>query len=161
MIGVVCPETGQAEGLLSPRLNTERINVFLKQFSETIPVEEHAMVVWDGAGFHRSKTLKVPGNITLVSLPADRGTIKDRNGKTLVSIRPSFNLYVTPEDASDLPETLARLGEIIDFDREQVSQKIKESRSFKQVLIKRDIQREAVAIVEENKMRLPGIEIKV
>ncbi len=69
VIGVVCPETGQAEGLLSPRLNTEMINVFLKQFSETIPVEEHAVVVWDGAGFHRSKKLKVPGNITLVRLP--------------------------------------------------------------------------------------------
>lgn len=69
MIGVACPETGQAEGLLSPRLNTEMINVFLKQFSETIPADEHAVVVWDGAGFHRAKKLKVPGNITLVSLP--------------------------------------------------------------------------------------------
>ena len=55
VLGVVCPETGQAEGLLSPCLNTERINVFLKQFSETIPVDEHAVVVWDGAGFHRSQ----------------------------------------------------------------------------------------------------------
>ena len=45
------------------------INVFLKQFSETIPVEEHAVVVWDGAGFHRAKALKVPENITLVRLP--------------------------------------------------------------------------------------------
>lgn len=99
--------------------------------------------------------------VRMVSLPAYRGTIKDRNEETLVSIRPSFNLYVTPEDASSLPETLAWLKEIVDFDKQQVSKKIKESRSFKQVLIKRDIQREAVAIVEENKMRLPGIEIKV
>ncbi len=99
--------------------------------------------------------------VRMVSLPADRGTIKDRNGETLVSIRPSFNLYVTPEDATSLSETLAWLREIIDFDKEQVSQKIKESRSFKQVLIKRDIERKTVAIVEENKMRLPGIEIKV
>jgi len=99
--------------------------------------------------------------VRMVSLPAIRGAIKDRNEETLVSIRPSFNLYVTSEDTKDLPETLAWLKEIINFDTEQVSQKIEESRSFKQVLIKRDIQREAVAIVEENKMRLPGIEIKV
>ena len=97
----------------------------------------------------------------MVSLPAYRGTIMDRNEETLVSIRPSFNLYVTPEDARNLPETLTWLNEIVDFDKEQVSQKVKESRSFKQVLIKRDIQRKAVAIVEENKMRLPGIEINV
>jgi len=45
--------------------------------------------------------------VRLVSLPAYRGTIKDRNGETLVSIPPSFNLYVTPEDARNLPETLA------------------------------------------------------
>jgi len=99
--------------------------------------------------------------VRMVSLPADRGTIKDRNGETLVSIRPSFNLYVTPEDASNLPETLTWLKEMTDFDQEQVYQKIKESRSFKQVLIKRDVERKTVAIVEENKMRLPGIEIKV
>ncbi len=99
--------------------------------------------------------------IRLVSLPAYRGAIKDRNGETLVSIRPSFNLYVTPEDAGDLTETLTLLNKIIDFDKEEVFQRIKESRTFKQVLIKRDIQRGAVAIVEEIKMRLPGVEIKV
>jgi transposase len=69
VIGVVCPETGQAEGLLSPCLNTEMINVFLKQFSETIPADEHAVVIWDGAGFHRAKALNIPENITLISLP--------------------------------------------------------------------------------------------
>jgi penicillin-binding protein 2 len=99
--------------------------------------------------------------VRLVSLPAYRGTINDRNGETLVSIRPSFNLYVTPEDAGDLSATLASLNEIIDFDKAEVFRRIKESRSFEQVLIKRDIQRGAVAIVEEIKMRLPGVEIKV
>jgi penicillin-binding protein 2 len=99
--------------------------------------------------------------IRMVALPAYRGTIQDRNGKTLVSIRPSFNIYVTPEDARELSATLTSLKEIVDFDKEKVFQEIKESRPFKQVLIKRDIQREAVAIVEESKMRLPGIEIKV
>ena len=99
--------------------------------------------------------------VRLTSLPAYRGTIKDRNQETLVSIRPSFNLYVTPEDSKNLPEILTWLEEVIDFDKKQVFQKIKETRSFKQVLIKRDIRREEVAIVEESKMRLPGIEIKV
>jgi penicillin-binding protein 2 len=99
--------------------------------------------------------------VRLTSLPAYRGTIEDRNQETLVSIRPSFNLYVTPEDAQNLSENLTWLEGIIDFDKEQVFQKIKETRSFKQVLIKRDIRREEVAIVEERKMRLPGIEIKV
>jgi len=69
VIGAVCPETGQAEGLLSPRLNTEVINIFLEQFSRTLAEDEHAVMVWEGAGFHRAKHLKVPANVTLVQLP--------------------------------------------------------------------------------------------
>lgn len=69
VIGAVCPETGQAEGLLSPRLNADVINIFLEQFSRTLSADEHAVMVWDGAGFHRAKHLKVPQNVTLVELP--------------------------------------------------------------------------------------------
>jgi hypothetical protein len=54
VLGAVCPETGQAEGLLSPRLNTDVINIFLRQFSDALAENEHAVIVWDGAGFHRA-----------------------------------------------------------------------------------------------------------
>ena len=69
VLGAVCPETGHAEGLLSPQLNTKIVNKFLDLFSKTIPDGEHAVMLWDGAGFHRAKTLRVPGNITVVELP--------------------------------------------------------------------------------------------
>ena len=69
VLGAVCPETGHAEGLLSPQLNTKIVNTFLEQFSPTIPDDEHAVMVWDGAGFHTSGALVVPDNITLVKLP--------------------------------------------------------------------------------------------
>jgi transposase len=64
------PETGKAEGLLSPRLNTEVVNVFLDQFSTSLPADEHAVLIWDGAGFHTSKSLCTPQNVTLLQLPA-------------------------------------------------------------------------------------------
>jgi len=70
VLGVVCPETGQAEGLLSPRLNTDVINVFLREFSATLSEEEHAIMLWDGAGFHTGKQLCVPENVTPIQLPA-------------------------------------------------------------------------------------------
>lgn len=69
VLGAVCPETGHAEGLLSPQLNTKIVNTFLELFSPTIPDDEHAVMVWDGAGFHTSGALVVPDNITLVKLP--------------------------------------------------------------------------------------------
>lgn len=69
VLGAVCPETGQAEGLISPQLNTKIVNEFLKQFAETIPEGEHAVMLWDGAGFHGAKQLRVPENVTVVTLP--------------------------------------------------------------------------------------------
>ncbi len=69
VLGAVCPETGHAEGLLSPQLNTKIVNEFLRQFSLTIPADEHAVMLWDGAGFHTGAQLRVPDNVTLVSLP--------------------------------------------------------------------------------------------
>ncbi|MEZ5940636.1 MAG: transposase [Planctomycetaceae bacterium] len=50
-------------------MNTKMINTFLKQFSLTIPATEHAVMIWDGAGFHTAKLLEVPSNVTLVQLP--------------------------------------------------------------------------------------------
>lgn len=70
VLGVVCPATGHAEGLLSPRLNTGVVNIFLEQFSRTLAADEHAVVIWDGAGFHTSGTLRLPANVSVVQLPA-------------------------------------------------------------------------------------------
>ena len=46
------------------------VNVFLQQFSATVPADEHAVLIWDGAGYHRSKKLQTPENIMLIQLPA-------------------------------------------------------------------------------------------
>lgn len=70
VLGAVCPETGQAEGLLSPQLNTKIINIYLRQFSQALPADEHAVMIWDGAGYHTSDDLQVPENITILQLPA-------------------------------------------------------------------------------------------
>lgn len=98
--------------------------------------------------------------VRMVTLPASRGMIKDRNGETLVSIRPAFNLYLTPEDARNLDSSLDKLAQRISLDREKLKKKISQTKSFKEVLIKGDIPREEVAFVEENNMSLPGIRIR-
>ena len=98
--------------------------------------------------------------VRMVTLPASRGMIKDRNGETLVSIRPAFNLYLTPEDARNLDSSLEKLAQRISLDQEKLKKKIAQTKSFKEVLIKGDIPREEVAFVEENNMSLPGIRIR-
>ena len=70
VIGAACPETGQAEAIIAPYLDTHIINQFLEQFSRALPADVQAVLVWDGAGYHRSTQLVVPENISLVGLPA-------------------------------------------------------------------------------------------
>ncbi len=70
VIGAVCPYSGQSVGLLTGCINTDIVNVYLQQFRSELEADVHAVLVWDQAGFHKSKELSVPENITIVWLPA-------------------------------------------------------------------------------------------
>ena len=70
VIGSVCPQTGQSIGLLSPYMDVEVMNVYLEQFSRELTAGVHALLLWDQAGFHTSRRLKIPANVSLVCLPA-------------------------------------------------------------------------------------------
>ena len=59
----------ETEGLISPRLDTGIVNLFLAQFSATLAPDVQAVLVWDGAGYHRANDLRCPSNITLMNLP--------------------------------------------------------------------------------------------
>ena len=107
------------------------------------------------------RELSENNRIRLVSLAPYRGTIKDRNGETLVSIRPSFNLYITPEDTKDRQAALEFLSKAIQFDMKKVLRDMKEASSFSNVLIKADISHDEVAFVEENSLLIPGVHLVV
>ena len=69
VIGAVCPQTGQSVGLLSPMINTDMMSSFFEQFAAEVSSNIHVVMVWDQAGFHTSKNLKIPANVTIVPLP--------------------------------------------------------------------------------------------
>jgi len=70
VLGAVCPATGQSVGLLSPYLDTQIVNALFEQFSREVDPGVHVVMVWDQGGFHTSKKLKVPQNMTIIPLPA-------------------------------------------------------------------------------------------
>ncbi len=70
MLAAVQPATGEDFCLVMPEISTEVMNTFLAGFSATRAADEHALVVMDGAGWHRSGELDVPDNVSLVILPA-------------------------------------------------------------------------------------------
>ena len=55
--------------VIMPTLNTEVVNLFLEQFSRELPAGVHAVLIWDGAGFHTSEDVVVPSNVSLIQLP--------------------------------------------------------------------------------------------
>ena len=70
MMAAVQPATGEDFCLVMPEISTEVMNTFLAGFSATRAADEHALMVMDGAGWHRSGHLDVPDNVSLVILPA-------------------------------------------------------------------------------------------
>lgn len=69
ILSAVCPAKGQAEGMFFPSLNSEVMNHFLDQLSQGLSVERHRVLILDRAGYHLSKRLVIPPNITLIYLP--------------------------------------------------------------------------------------------
>ena len=63
------PGTQNAFALILPDANVAGMQAFLEAFAATIRDDEHVALVLDGAGWHASKRLRVPSNITLVPLP--------------------------------------------------------------------------------------------
>ncbi len=45
------------------------INIFLEQFARELPVGVHAVLLWDQAGFHTAKSVRIPENVTIIDLP--------------------------------------------------------------------------------------------
>jgi hypothetical protein len=70
VIAAACPATGAATGIIMPDLDTQVINLFLSEFSAQLSPDVHAVLIWDGAGFHTSGSVEVPNNVTLLRLPA-------------------------------------------------------------------------------------------
>jgi transposase len=69
VFSAVCPQTGDATGLISPHVNTHVMNAFLREFSGELPPDVHAALILDRAGWHVAGALRVPKNITLIHLP--------------------------------------------------------------------------------------------
>jgi transposase len=69
LFGAVNPVTGDSSALLAPTVSTEYMNHHLRFISERVGPDVHVVLVLDQAGWHLSKGLQVPDNVTLLHLP--------------------------------------------------------------------------------------------
>ena len=110
------------------------------------------------------KRLSENNCIRLQTIDPPRGLIFDAKGSLLVDNRPSFDLGIVARNARFLEQTLAKLAEYMQESPEALMEKIRSSKgvpSHKPVILKSDIDRDLLAVVEVHKFELPGVEVIV
>ena len=110
------------------------------------------------------RKLSEQNRIRVKKVIAPRGVIYDRTGKVLADTRPSFNMYITPEDIKDFNQTIDGLAKLISINREEIVDKLKTASGLPPsfpVKIKSDISMDEVAKVEANRVYLPGVNIQI
>ena len=96
-----------------------------------------------------------------ITIDGLRGKILDRNGVALVDNRPSFQLSLIPEDIDDPKEVLNYLKTRVSIDENSAATEIDSVKPFQSVALKRDLNREEVAFVEERRINLPGVFLEI
>ncbi len=92
--------------------------------------------------------------------PAARGMILDRKGRLLALNRPSFEVYLVPEDLKENLEVLVKAGQMLNMNPEEIKEKLqtqKKRTPFRPVKIKSDIEWNELARLETSRVHLPGL----
>ncbi len=95
---------------------------------------------------------------------APRGNIFDRQGRLLVTNRPSFNVIWTKEDAPDPDVVINKLTRILSEDITLILDRIRAAEDnprYMPLLLKEDIDWRTLVYIENNHFNLPGVRIKV
>src|SRR4051812_7032891 len=64
------PPGGKGAALVMPRCDTQAMSLHLAEVAQAVAPGAHGVMLMDRAGWHRTKDLVVPDNLTLVLLPA-------------------------------------------------------------------------------------------
>ena len=95
---------------------------------------------------------------------APRGHILDRNGREIVTNRPSFNVVLIQEDSHDVSDVLNRLAPVLDVDVSQLWKKIREASGTPKYLpirLKEDIDWKTLAYLENHNQEFSGVRTEV
>ena len=70
ILRAICPQQGKGAALVLPRCDTQAMSLHLAEVAQAVAPGAHGVLLMDRAGWHRTKDLVVPDNLTLVLLPA-------------------------------------------------------------------------------------------
>jgi penicillin-binding protein 2 len=110
------------------------------------------------------RKLSEQNRIRVKKVIAPRGVMFDTQGRVLADTRPSFNLYITPEDIKDFSQTVDGVAQLLGINREEILDKLKMASGFPPsfpVKIKPDVTKDELAKVEAHRVYLPGVSIQI
>jgi penicillin-binding protein 2 len=97
-------------------------------------------------------------------LAAPRGHILDRNGISLVTNRPSFNVLLIREDSKNDEKLLKRVAEVLGIDVSEIWDRIREASNIPlhiPIRLKEDINWQTLAYLENHNHEFSGVRIEV
>jgi transposase len=123
IFGAVCPARGVGAALVIPSANTHAMNAHLIEISSQVAEGAHAIVIIDGAGWHTTKSLVAPDNISLLRRPAYSPKLSPQENiwQYLRQNAPANRVYETYDDIAaacckawndliDLPNTIKSIA---------------------------------------------------
>lgn len=117
--------------------------------------------VLNGERYYRASTENI---VRTIDLDPPRGRVFDREGAVLATNRTSYTVEIAPHILRnhDVDSTLSRLRRHLNLTAERVADLEEEvNREDRPIVVRRDIPRVQVAALETDKMRLPGVEVRV
>ncbi len=102
--------------------------------------------------------------VRIREIAAPRGDIIDRNGKELVTNRPSFNVVLVREDSNDIDGLLKRLSVVLKEDVSVLWERIRDAESKQKhipIRLKENLTWDTLAYLETHNNEFPGIRIEV
>ena len=100
--------------------------------------------------------------VRTTEIGADRGMIYDRNGRLVAGNRVAYDVVADLRHFQDKPEALVLLREYLSLSEGDVQQIDKRlaAASKREFVARRDVSRDQVALVETNRVRLPGVSVE-
>lgn len=122
------------------------------------------------------KDISEKNRIHLLTLPASRGVVTDRNGKIIATNRPSYTVLLVPYEVrdafprngtsdkeGDLTPLVGRIASCLKLDASALRQKVTPDwfRGYQPIKLKRDVDFNTICVIEEQNEDLPGVSYQV
>jgi len=113
---------------------------------------------------HEYRNIAESNRIRKIEIPASRGIIFDRDNQKILGNRLTYDLIYIPQFVQEEETTLRIVARLLSIPFVKLHARIKnldhQRPQFYPVVLKRNLRIEDVAIIEANRLFLPGIEIR-